>query len=182
MKTVRAQRRFVERIITVMLLYCLFSWQFFTNTMHLFQGNIHSVIWRNVSVLFTLPIIIMFLPLWFSKKHKPERRKFEYVLILASLPYICGMSYTVLLSFISSKVNVTGELAAVEIRGTVMFAYRIFLASLIVLRFKEDAVDIFCEALILSYSCNIIYAFVTIGPANILKYLMKKQRRGRNNG
>ncbi|MBQ7544242.1 MAG: hypothetical protein IJT02_04780 [Synergistaceae bacterium] len=49
--------------------------------------------------------------------------------------------------------------------------YYIVLAGILLLRFREQALEMFCEAVIMSYAVNIMYGFAKIGVGGVLQYL-----------
>ncbi len=154
----------MERRITVFLLFVAFSSQFIARM--ILRVDALS---QYFEYAVTLPIIIMLCPLLFKRKFRRLRDKFEFILILLLVPYAFAVMYTAFLVCLQRQTPAFALLSGSKM--AVLMSYRLLLGSVLVFRFREKVIDIFAEALILSYMLNILNAAATIGVRGIVQYL-----------
>lgn len=159
-------RKSMTRKLTVFFLFLTVTYDFIY--MALDRGILANELFKRYEYLCSAPIVLLLLPAWFKAETKPLRLKFEYIGILSVLPWVVSIAYTVFLVLWVPHAWF-GIPSAVQ-WGT-FTAYRAVLAALLVLKFRDKALDLVTEAVILSYSLTVVYAVAHIGLPGLVQYV-----------
>lgn len=152
------------RKITLCILMISFSQPIFEKLTRAREGRFWYLAY--IGAMFLIAVLS---PHWFSRRNQTLRRKYEYLLALTILPYAAGVIYTLVIILMSGQYMVNSFPRSLSITFTA--ACRLLLAEMLVIRFRERALDILAEAVIVLYAGLMVYALARIGPAGIARYV-----------